>query len=371
MGPLVSCPMKNRLLSSLGKASPAWAFMPALFFLTILFARVVLPGQERYLRDTLGREVAIPQRAERILSLQPEITRILIALGAGERLVGLDYFIKRNDHLFKIIFPEGARLPAVSQPDESLNKELVIRLDPDVIFCSPTEQQLPDAIERSLGIPVAAVASMGRYENLLEEIELVGALTGLEDRAGELVGYFRQKVRSIGDLIGPLPKERKPSVYLAFWSSLLRTPVHYEPVDTAGGRNVAQDLLPSYSGAIGTVINVEQILEWDPEVILIHGNYPPAERRVTVEGVKKDRRLRSLRAVRSNNVHYTFGFWYWWDPAGVLVEILHLARLFHPDALRSFDLEQEGNEIFKTFYRRENIFSNLLRILDFDAWTNP
>ena len=356
---------------SLWKAFPVRAFSAALFLSLTLFLRSFLPGQERNLKDTLGREVTIPLRAERILSLQPEITRILVALGAGDRLVGLDYFVKRNDHLFHLIFPEAARLPAVSQPDESLNKEMVVRLDPDVIFCSPTEQQLPDAIERSLGVPVAAIASMGSYDRLLGEIELVGALTGLEDRAGELVGYFREKVRSVRATLGPLAEERRPRVYLAFWASLLRTPVHYEPVETAGGRNVARDLLPSYSGALGTVINVEQILEWDPDVILVHGNYPPAERRVTVEGVKKDKRLRSLKAVRTDNVHYTFGFWYWWDPAGVLVETLYLAKLFHPEALRSLDLAEEGNAIFETFYRKKNVFSTLLKRLDFNAWTNP
>ncbi|MBN2408714.1 MAG: ABC transporter substrate-binding protein [Candidatus Aminicenantes bacterium] len=329
------------------------------------------PVQKRVLRDTLGRTVAAPARAERILSLQPEITRILVALGAGERLVGLDYFITRDDHLFKIIFPEGARLPVVSQPDESVNKELVVRLDPDIIFTSPAEQQVPDSIERSLGIPVAAIASMGRFEKLLEEIELVGALTGLEGRAEELVRYFRRKIQFVSDSVGDLPQEMRPRVYLAFWSSLLRTPVFYEPVNTAGGRNVAENLLPSYSGALGTIINIEQILKWDPEVILIHGNYLPAERQITVEGVSEDKRLRSVRAVLAKRVHYTFGFWYWWDPAAVLAETLYLARLFHPENFRSLDLEKEGNAIFEMFYLKKNVFSTLLRTLDFDDWTNP
>ncbi|MGB7294732.1 MAG: ABC transporter substrate-binding protein [Candidatus Aminicenantales bacterium] len=363
--------MNKGCLSLLRKIAAARTLVAAIFFSVAVFSWAGRPVQKRILRDTLGRSVVIPPRAERVLSLQPEITRILIALGAGERLVGLDYFIKQNDHLFKIIFPEGARLPVVSQPDESVNKELVVRLDPDIIFSSPAEQQVPDSIERSLGIPVAAIASMGRFDKLLEEIQLVGALTGLEGRAEELVRYFRRKIQFISDSIGDLPPEARPSVYLAFWSSLLRTPVFYEPVNMAGGRNVAENLLPSYSGAIGTIINIEQILKWDPEMILIHGNYLPRERQVTVEGVSGDKRLRSVRAVRSKKVHYTFGFWYWWDPAGVLAETIYLAKLFHPEKFRSLDLEKEGNAIFEKFYRKENVFSTLLRTLDFNDWTIP
>ncbi len=363
--------MKKLGHSDLPRRLGGWAAFSLLLLGAAVPFRGGCLGQKRNLRDTLGREVAIPARVDRILSLQPEITRILIALGAGERLVGLDYFVKRSDHLFRIIFPEGDRLPVVSQPDESVNRELVIKLRPEVIFCSPTEQQLPDSIERGLGIPVAAIASMGRYEGLLAEIELVGAMTGLEERARDLVRFFRQKIRYIQDSIGPIPMERKPRVYLAFWSSLLRTPVFYEPVDTAGGRNVADHLLPSYSGALGTIVNVEKILEWDPEVILVHGNYLPGERQLTVERIREDKRLRSVRAVRTNNVHYTFGFWYWWDPAGVLAETLYLARLFHPENFHSLDVEKEGNAIYEIFYGKENVFTTLLRTLDFDDWQNP
>jgi len=319
--------------------------------------------------DNLGRSVSVPARADRILSLQPEITRIIVALGAGERLVGVDYFIRRDDHLFGLVFPPGARLPAVSQPDESVNKELVVQLNPDIIFASPTELQVPDSIQRSLGIPVAALASLGRFDGLLEEIELVGRLIGNQNRARELVLYFRHKIELISGKIGRLAEAEKPRVYLAFWSSLIRTPVFYEPISAAGGQNVAADLLPSRLGTIGTVVSLEQIIQWNPDIILVHGSYLPQDRQVTVEGILGDRRLSSVRAVRDRKVFYTLGFWYWWDPAGVLAETLYLARLFHPEKFAGLDFEHEGNAIFEVFYGKKGAFSELLNILDFHEWT--
>jgi iron complex transport system substrate-binding protein len=335
----------------------------------ILSAAVVFPGQGQNIKDNLGRSVAVPPRVERILSLQPEITRILVALGATDRLIGVDYFIGRDDHLFKILFPGGKRLPVVSMPDESINKELIVRLDPDIIFASPTELQVPDSIQRSLGIPVAALASMGSFEGLLEEIELVGILTGFEERARDLGRYFREKIRSITESIGPLAIEDRPRAYLAFWSSLVRTPVFYEPVQAAGGRNVADGLLPPRLGTIGAVITVEQVIKWDPDIILVQGSFLPRERQVTVEGVLGDSRLGSVKAIRQRRVHYTLGFWYWWDPAGVLVETLFLARLFHPERFERLDLEKEGNAIYEMFYKKPEVFSKLGRLLDFHEWT--
>ncbi len=334
-----------------------------------LLAGVLPPSQGRTIKDNLGRTVSIPPRAERILSLQPEITRILVALGVADRLVGLDYFIGREDHLFKILFPGGPGLPVVSMPDESVNKELILRLDPDIIFASPTELQVPDSIQRSLGIPVAALASMGRFDGLLEEIELIGTLTGRTERARELGDYFREMIRSITDSIGPVALAARPKTYLAFWSSLVRTPVFYEPVQTAGGRNVADNLLPPHLGTIGTVITVEQILEWDPEIILVQGSFLPRERQVTVEGVLRDKRLSSVRATKQKGVHYILGFWYWWDPAGVLAETLFLARLFHPEKFGGLDLEKEGNAVYEKFYGEKDIFSKLIRSLGLHEWT--
>jgi iron complex transport system substrate-binding protein len=320
-------------------------------------------------KDSLGRTVTIPAKAERILSLQPEITRIIVALGAGERLVGIDYFLRHDDRLFKIIYPQESRLPVVSRPDDSVNKELVVRLDPDVVFASPSEFQAPDSIQRNLGIPVVALSSLGHFDKLLGEIELVGAVTGLEDRSRELVAYFKEKVRPVSEHAASVPLEKKPRIYLSFWSSLTRTPVFYEPVNSAGGINLAENLLPSSLGSIQTVVTFEQIIKWNPEIILIQGNFPPEERMVTVKQVLEDRRLSSVEAVKNNQVYYTFGFWYWWDPAEVLVETLYLARMFYPEKFGRIDLAKEGEEIFTKFYREEGAFTALSKLLNFHEWT--
>lgn len=319
--------------------------------------------------DNLHRKVEVSVPARRLLSLQPEITRIIIALGAGESLVGLDYFIRDSDHLFKIIFPAGENLPVVSKPDEGVNRELVVRLRPDVIFTSPTERQIPDSIQRSLGISVLALASMGRFEGLLEEIALVGKITGRSERAAELIAYFRQRLAGLSDAVFSLKSAARPRVYLAFWSSLIRTPVSYEPVDRAGGANLADGLLPSYFGTIGAIINVEQIIRWDPEIILVQGSYLPKDRLVTARGILEDARLRSVKAVRNRRVYYTFGFWYWWDPACVLAETLYLATLFHPEKFAGVDIEAEGNAVFQEFYGIKNAFTALTKALDFNEWT--
>ncbi len=328
-----------------------------------------IAGREaRAVRDSLGRSVTLPERAERVLSLQPEITRIVAALGAGDRLVGVDYFILNHDHLFPIVFPGARDLPAISHTSEDINFEMVLRLDPDIIFVSPTELQMVDALQGKLKRPVVAMASMGSFDRLVEEILLVGGILGREARAAELASDFEARLAAIRGSVSEIPVEKKPRVYLSFWGALTRTPVAYEPVDAAGGVNCARGMLPANLGTIATVAQAEQILVWRPDVILVQGSYPPKERAITTEGILRDKRFGSLPAVRNGKVFYTFGFWYWWDPALVLVETLYLARLFHPEATGAVDLEKEANAIFKKYYGVDGAYTALCRTLECGAW---
>lgn len=312
----------------------------------------------------------VPAKVLRVLSLQPEVSRIVVALGAGDRLVGRDDFIARYDHLFAIIYPRQRRLPVASAVDGAPNLEQVMRLGPDVVFASPSEAKIPDSLQEKTGIPVLAFSSMGRFEGLFEEIRWVGTALGRAERAAELIEYSKKILERVQKAVADIPAGQRPRVYLSFWSSLTRTPVSYDPVTAAGGRNLAEGLLPAYLGTVGAEVNLEKVRSWDPDVILVQGSYLPGERRVTTFGILGDPRLRSVRAVMNKKVFYTFGFWYWWDPALVLVETAYLARLFHPGSFPNFDLTREGDAIFKEFYGVEGLFSALCRVLECHEW-NP
>lgn len=325
-------------------------------------------GQSVAVTDSLGRTVKVPGNASRIISLEPEITRIIVALGAGDRLVGIDFFLRHQDHLFPIIAPAAARLPVVSNQGQELNYELALRLRPEIVFASPSEFRMAESIEKKLRVPVVSLASIGRIDALLGEIALLGRVLGREERAARLAAFVEERLGPLRRRASGPGEKSRPSIYLSFWGSLVRTPVVYEPVDMAGGRNVAAGLLPDYLGAAGATVSVEQLVVWDPEVILIQGSYPPAERRVTVEGLLRDPRLASVRAVRAGRVHYTFGYWYWWDPALVVVETVYLRRILHPEDGPAPGLAEEAEKVFKEFYGVDGAYAALCRILRCHEW---
>jgi len=321
-------------------------------------------------KDSLDRTVVIPAKVKRIVSIQAEITRLIVALGGGDDLVGIDYTLRLHDHLFKHIYPEESRLPIVSMAENNINLETVVSLKPDIIFASPFERQIVDAIQRKTRIPVVALASLGDVSKLADEMRLVGRILGRERRAEELAAYFTGAVGLVQERLKDVPRGTRPRVYMSFWGFLTRTPIHYDPVEIAGGLNLAEKIIPDVLGSVGTMVKIEQIILWDPDLILVHGNYLPKERTVTVESVLKDSRLASLSSVRSKRVFYTFGFWNWWDIAEVLLETEYLAHLFHPDRFPEFDLGRRGDAIYKKFYGLDDGFAKLSAILRCAEWVH-
>src|SRR5262249_25522871 len=85
----------------------------------------------RVVKDDLGREVRLPARAARAISLAPNLTEMGFAVGAGDRLVGDTTYCN---------YPEAAKsIPKVGDT-LSPNMESIIGLKPDVVLVSTASQ---------------------------------------------------------------------------------------------------------------------------------------------------------------------------------------------------------------------------------------
>ena len=348
--------------------SVCWPFLLISAFLSInIHAFSALSREKITIKDSLNRQVEVRVPAQRIICLQPELLRILVALDEGERVLAVDRFPVRYDHLAKIIFPEVSKLPVVSVTGEDANLEKIMELNPDLVLVSPSELNLTQNLSRKLNCPVISLSSSGRIDRLLEEIEILARLTGKEQRGEELKNFLVAGLESLKQKLNR-PGLKKPRVYLSFWGSLLRSPVNYQPVELAGGLNLTSQIKPIHQGSDTAVLKLETLLSWNPDLILVHGLYPPEERKITVQQLLTDPGLQYLKAVQEKKVFYTFGFWYWWDPALVLVECYYLAWLFHPEEMSGVDLMVEGEKSFKKFYGQEGLFKALCDRIKAHEW---
>lgn len=111
--------------------------------------------------------------AMRIVTLAPSLTELIIALGAGDRIVGVTRF---DDSPVVAAVP---RMGGYNDPDP----EAVLRAKPDLLLCqpSPGNESAVKQLARS-GVPVVALSTTNLAE-LEAATARIGALLGLEKAA--------------------------------------------------------------------------------------------------------------------------------------------------------------------------------------------
>lgn len=240
--------------------------------------------------------------------------------------------------------------------------ETIVAQDPDVVFCRAyAGVEVANTIQASTGIPVVCLDNPGRLD--FEIHRLVGKVIGKEKEAEELITYAKEKIDEVTQVTSEIPDSEKPKVYLAFWGEITRTPRFYDPVELAGGINVAEEVEWGGTG-YSAVVSKEQVLAWNPDIILIHNPYEG----FTVETVLADPDLQIINAVKNHKVYYTKGYMAGWDYGTVVTEVFYMAKLFHPGKFEDLDMEKEGNEILKRFYGADGLYTEMTEEYNLYTW---
>jgi ABC-type Fe3+-hydroxamate transport system substrate-binding protein len=200
-------------------------------------------------KDDLGREVAVPRRVARIVTLAPNLTELAFAAGAGERVVGVD-----DASNFP---PETRTLPRVGamQP----NVEKIAALRPDLVLAS-TEGNHPNLV------PALAAAHIPLF---VVKTDRLAEVTKALRRLGEVLGAPRAAVaaRELDEAIASERRKRShpPRILFAVWT---------DPLYVAGTSTFTHDLF-MLAGAQNAVqvegwpqYSLEALVASPPDLIL-------------------------------------------------------------------------------------------------------
>jgi iron complex transport system substrate-binding protein len=218
-------------------------------------------GDRRRFTDGLGRAVSITQNPQRIISLAPNVTEILFALGLGSRVVGVTSYCD---------FPEAAKtkdkVGDTLQPD----LEKIISLKPDLVVVS-TSSQLENLTRRldQLAIPVY-VTNPRAVREVAASIRSLGEVTGTSERAQGLAGEMETR---IGEVVLRVSGLGRPRVLYVLQTGPLitagRNTFINDLINIAGGQSISGDQTADYPQ-----FSRETVVARAPEVIVapsIHG----------------------------------------------------------------------------------------------------
>ena len=201
--------------------------------------------------------------ARRIVSMNPSLTSILLALDAGSLLVGVE------EHSLRL-HPELASVPVVGGLfNPSL--EAVIALEPDLVVLVPSAEQrdFRGRLE-ALGIEVLELPNISVAE-ILDSITALGARVGRVAQARARVEAIHRAFAEVKAAVAG----REPATAVVV---LQRDPLYVvgsgsfidEMLRDAGARNVGRELAEPYPRAA-----VEWLIAAAPQVILDASDDPP------------------------------------------------------------------------------------------------
>ncbi|MDY6837501.1 MAG: helical backbone metal receptor [Thermodesulfobacteriota bacterium] len=243
--------------------------------------------------DALDAQEACPEPILRAVSLGPNITETIFALGQGHCLVGVSDFDN---------FPSEARaLPRVGGYVNP-NLERLLALRPDLILLHGKHEKV-DTFCRDKGIRVVHVA-MESLSSVFSAITQLGEVFQCPQRAARLC-------RNIGEDLGALRKKvsvyQRPRVFVCLWRSSAglsglgtagKGSYVGELLEAAGGGSIFEDVAVPYPE-----VSKESLIKRKPEIIL--------ELRPGEEVSHEQKRalisdwqvLRTVPAVQSGRIH--------------------------------------------------------------------
>jgi iron complex transport system substrate-binding protein len=245
------------------------------------------PGFPMQITDDLGRQVTIKEAPQRIVSLAPAITESLFALELGDKVVGVTNYCN-----YPAEAKEKPKIGGFSTP----SAELVVAARPDLVLATKINESYVPQLENA-GLTVVVIESLN-LPQVLEDIKLIGQVTGASAAAGNLTADMQKRIDSITAKVSALPDEQKPAVYFEIWPDPLTTGGSKSFVNSlitmAGGKNIAGDVEQDWVN-----LSPEMILARDPQVAIICHHGSSAQ---TVEDFKSRKGWEQVSAIKNNRI---------------------------------------------------------------------
>ena len=203
--------------------------------------------------DSKGKEITFDEMPTRLVSTVPSNTEIIYAVGKGENLVGVSTYCNYPN--------EAIEVDKIGDYDGP-NTELIIGMDPDVVFGSWMSDDVVTQLEDA-GIKVVLL-NPGDLEQTYETMQTIGNIVGAPDEAAEMVSNLKAKQKAIMDRVAGYEAK---TVFFEIWDDPLKSAgpgsFHNELITLANGVNIAGDTesaYPSYS--------LELLIAKNPQVYL-------------------------------------------------------------------------------------------------------
>ena len=309
--------------------------------------------------DHDGIEVDIPEQIDRIAvgNIGPMASVLTLFLGSGESIVGMSpmSMSAAENGILGELFPELLDADTSFLQGSNINVEKLLTLEPDLVLIQSGQSEVRTQLENAGLTVVAFGVGTFKYDiiNTYEAwIDLLSQIFPANDKMEEVTAYSKEVLELVQSRVSDIPEaERKRALFLFQYDETQmvasgRNFFGQYWCESAGAVNVAQDIEAGQA-----TITMEQVYEWQPDVIFITNftNTKPAELYANAVG-SDDWSL--VKAVQEQQVYKMplGSFRTYSVSADMPVTLLWVAKTIYPDLFSDIDTDAEVKDFYQRIY---------------------
>ena len=247
--------------------------------------------QVKPVKDRAGNDITIPEHINRIASMSPAVTEVLVDLGLGDKIVAIDLNAKDLQGVSKDVLVMDMMNPDVEQ---------IVASKPDIIFVSGMSLftgENPYKPLQDLGICVAYIPSSDSIEMIKSDITFIADAAGASQKGKEICDNMQKELDTVA-AIGKTITNKKtvffeigaaPDIYSFGTGTFLN-----EMIELIGATNAFKDQNSWIH------IGEEAAVRANPDVILTNVNYIPDP----VSEIKSRKGWSDVKAIKNDDVYY-------------------------------------------------------------------
>jgi len=304
--------------------------------------------------DALGREVNLEKHPEKIVIAGKQTPMLAnyfyLFPDVHQKIIAIENRSQNNEQFLEIVEPSYREKLVL---EKSANVEQIAPFEPDLVVLKTTmQEELGENLEK-IGIPVAYVSFEG-VEEIYSNISTIGEIVDQTITSQEIIAKYEQiydettkKIENnngnMSILLLQIVGEGDDTSFLTPAGSWLQTSM----VELANGIPVWKDVSET-SGWMD--VNIEQILLWDPEVIIVI-NYQ-GKGTTIVENLKQESIWSAMRAVENDQIYAFPNDYISWDQPDTrwVLGYVWLSYIINPESFSIGFFEDKVREFYGDFY---------------------